>query len=186
MGLKVIQRSMNGLVLFEAQVFRDERGYFMESFRADQFEELGLPTQFVQDNHSCSAKNVIRGLHFQWNTPQGKLIRVTNGAAFVVEADLRKNSATFGKWKGFEISKENNHILWVPPGFANGFVALEEATEMQYKCTAVWNPKGENNIRWNDGTLNIDWGIDNPIVSERDSNALTFNQWIELPESNNF
>ncbi len=186
MGLKIIEKSMDGLLLFEPQVFQDERGYFMESFRAEDMKSFGVQAEFIQDNHSCSKKGVVRGMHFQWDKPQGKLIRVTRGEAQVVEVDLRKGSPHFGKYKSFIINSTNKHILWVPPGFANGFLALEDNTEMQYKCTAVWNPKGENNIKWNDNDLNIHWDIESPIVSERDTNALTFAEWTNLPESNNF
>lgn len=186
MGLNIIETSMDGLYLLEPQVFEDERGYFMESFRADQFKEYGFESDFLQDNHSCSKKGVVRGMHFQWDKPQGKLIRVTRGAAQVVEVDLRKGSPHFGNYKSFVLNETNKHILWVPPGFANGFVALEDNTEMQYKCTAVWNPDAENNIKWDDPTLDIKWHIQNPVVSERDSNALSFEQWISLPESDMF
>ncbi len=186
MGLKIIEQSFDGLILFEPQVFEDERGYFMESFRSDQFKEFGLPIDFQQDNHSKSAKGVIRGMHFQWDKPQGKLIRVTRGSAQVVEVDLRKKSPYFGQYKSFIISEHNKHILWVPPGFANGFVALEDNTEMQYKCTEVWNPEGENNIRWNDPQLAIKWNTQDPIISQRDEQALTFAEWQNLPASNEF
>jgi dTDP-4-dehydrorhamnose 3,5-epimerase len=186
MGLKIIDEALNGLKLIEPKIFQDRRGFFMESYNANDFEQLGLPTNFVQDNHSCSAKGVIRGMHFQWDKPQGKLIRVTSGSAFVVEIDLRKKSPSFGKWKSFELSAKNKHILWVPPGFANGFLALEDNTEMMYKCTAIWNPIGENNILWNDPDIKIDWNCDSPNVSERDKEALTFSQWCTMPESDAF
>lgn len=186
MGLKLISEHLNGLKVFEPQVYQDDRGFFMESYRADEFEKLGLPTNFVQDNHSRSMKDTLRGMHFQWEKPQGKLIRVTLGIAFVVEIDIRKNSTTFGKYFAIELSEQNKKILWVPPGFANGFLAKSDWVEMQYKCTAVWNPHGESSIRWNDPNININWGIDKPIISEKDKQAQTLELWSEKEESNNF
>lgn len=183
MGLKLISEHLNGLKVFQPNVFYDERGFFMESYRADEFEKLGLPTNFVQDNHSRSIKGTLRGMHFQWDKPQGKLIRVTLGTALVVEVDIRKNSTTFGKYFSIVLSEENKNILWVPPGFANGFLAKSDWVEMQYKCTAVWNPTGESNILWNDPEINIDWGIDKPILSEKDKQAQTLKQWKEKSES---
>ena len=186
MGLKLISEHLNGLKVFEPIVFQDARGFFMESYRADEFEELGLPTNFVQDNHSRSIKGTLRGMHFQWDKPQGKLIRVTIGSALVVEIDIRKNSATFGQYFSIELSDANKNVLWVPPGFANGFLAKSDWVEMQYKCTAIWNPFGESSIKWNDPDINIDWGIENPIISEKDKLAETLKQWSEKPESNSF
>ncbi len=186
MGLKLISENLNGLKVFEPKVFQDARGFFMESYRADEFESLGLPTNFLQDNHSRSIKGTLRGMHFQWDKPQGKLIRVTFGKALVVEVDIRKNSATFGKYFSIELSDYNKNILWVPPGFANGFLAKSDWVEMQYKCTAVWNPSGESNIRWDDSQINFDWGIDKPIMSEKDKQAQTLKQWSEKPESDYF
>ena len=173
-------------MLFEPDVFEDKRGFFMESYRADQFEQLSLPTDFVQDNHSRSSKGVLRGMHFQWEKPQGKLIRVTMGAAFVVEVDIRKNSPTLGKWFGIELSAENKKILWVPPGFANGFYTLSQWAEMQYKCTALWNKHGESSIRWNDPAIGIEWPGSDPIVSDKDKNAQLMDQWLASKDSDKF
>ncbi len=186
MGLKLIGEYLNGLMLFEPTVYGDNRGFFMETFRADELSGFGITDNFVQDNHSGSVKNTLRGMHFQWNKPQGKLIRVTRGQALVVEVDIRKESATFGKYKKLILSEENKNILWVPPGFANGFLTLSDWCEMQYKCTEVYNPSGEAGILWNDLQIAIDWACENPIVSEKDNNALTLKQWSEKIESNVF
>jgi dTDP-4-dehydrorhamnose 3,5-epimerase len=183
MGLKLISEYLNGLKLFETNVFGDERGFFMESWRADEFEELGLPTNFVQDNHSRSIKDTIRGMHFQWNQPQGKLIRVTLGEAMVVEIDIKHNSPTLGKFEKFLLSAENKRVLWVPAGFANGFITLSDWCELQYKCTALYNPQGESAIRWNDPAIGIDWGCRNPVISEKDKNAGNLQDWLNMPVS---
>lgn len=160
--------------------------FFMESFRGDEFGTMNLPENFIQDNHSGSVKNVLRGLHFQWEKPQGKLIRVTAGTAYVVEVDIRPGSPTLGKWFGIELSSQNRTVLWVPPGFANGFCALSEWVEMQYKCTAVWNKYGESSILWNDPAIGINWPVENPLLSEKDASAKTLEQWLNSPESVNF
>ncbi|MGA2296202.1 MAG: dTDP-4-dehydrorhamnose 3,5-epimerase [FCB group bacterium] len=186
MGLQIIREELNGLVLLQPKVFSDERGFFMETYKSDDFSKLGLPIEFAQDNHSRSKYGVLRGMHFQFNPPQGKLIRVTLGKAFVAEVDIRHNSPTLGKWIGFELSEENKQILWVPPGFANGFVALSEWVEMQYKCTALWNGAGESNILWNDPEIGIDWHIENPILSEKDRTAQTLKEWLKKEESKRF
>lgn len=178
MGLIKVSEHLNGVILFKPQVFEDERGFFMETWRSDQFVEWGLPTEFLQDNHSCSLKGVLRGMHFQFDPPMGKLIRVTSGSAFVVEIDIRHNSPTLGKWCGFHLSAENKQIIWAPAGFANGFLATSDYCEMQYKCTALWNKNGESAIRWNDPKIGINWNIDNPIISEKDKNALTLDEWL--------
>jgi len=186
MGLKKISEHLNGLILFEPKVFGDDRGFFMESFRADEFAELGLPVDFPQDNHSKSAAGVLRGLHFQWDKPLGKLIRVTAGKAFITEVDIRKNSPTLGQYFSCELSAENKRALWVPAGFANGFYSLEDGTEMQYKCTAVWNPQAESAILWNDPSIDINWPDSSAILSDKDAKAQTLAQWLEKDESEFF
>ncbi len=186
MGLRVIGNYLNGLVLFEPKVIEDERGFFMESFRADEFESMGLPCNFVQDNHSRSSRGVLRGLHFQYDKPQGKLIRVTLGLARVVEVDIRPGSPTLGKWQAFELSSDNRRVLWVPPGFANGFSTQSDQAEMQYKCTELWNPSGESNILWNDPAIGIDWQNSSPVISGRDSRAGTLAEWLGRAESRIF
>ena len=157
----------------------------METFRADKFRELGLPTEFVQDNHSRSAKGVLRGLHFQWDPPMGKLMRVTNGAAFLVAVDVRKGSPTLGKWTGMEVSAENKKQVWAPYGFARGFCALTDACEVQYKCTGIYNPQGEGGINLGDPEIGIQWPIhpERALLSERDRNAQTLAQWLASPLS---
>ncbi len=186
MGLILKEEYLDGLKVFEPKVFYDERGYFTESFRADEFQALGLPANFVQDNHSNSVKNVFRGLHFQWEEAQGKLIRVTRGAALFVELDIRYNSPHLGKHIKIELSEENKRVLWVPPGFANGFFSLADNTDVLYKCTAVWNGNAESSIRWNAPELNIELAIPNPLMSDKDKNAQTLSQWLERPESKLF
>lgn len=179
MALEIIGKYLNGLILFKPHVIEDERGFFMESFRASDLEKAGVHADFFQDNHSRSQKGVLRGMHFQWEPPQGKLIRVTRGEAFVAEVDIRRNSPSFGQWKGFKISEENKHILWVPPGFANGFQSLSENVEMQYKCTAYWNGKAEGSLLWNDSDIGIEWPLPDPIVSEKDSEGMPLKIWAE-------
>lgn len=186
MALKLIAEYLNGLLLFEPSVFSDKRGFFMETFRTDELAQYGITENFVQDNHSGSIKNTLRGMHFQWDKPQGKLIRVTRGEALVVEIDIRKKSGTLGKFQKIILSEDNKRILWVPSGFANGFLTLSDWCEMQYKCTAVYNPDGEAGILWNNEQVGIDWECENPVVSEKDRNALTLEQWLSKKESDNF
>ena len=183
MAIEIISEHLNGIKVIKPKVFTDERGFFMESFRADEFIKHGLPTNFVQDNHSRSARNVLRGMHFQWSPPQSKLIRVTIGSAYVVEIDVRLGSPTFGKWFAIELSAENKLQLWVPFGFANGFCGLSQWIEMQYKCTGIWNRACESNIRWSDPDVGIRWPVDNPILSDKDRTAQTLAQWISREES---
>ncbi|MGB6027225.1 MAG: dTDP-4-dehydrorhamnose 3,5-epimerase [Candidatus Sulfotelmatobacter sp.] len=174
------------VVVVIPEAFRDSRGFFSETFRADQFKALGLPTEFVQDNHSRSAKGVVRGLHFQWDPPMGKLMRVTAGSAFLVAVDIRKGSPTLGKWVGVEASAENRRQVWAPAGFARGFCALSDGTEIQYKCTGIYNNKAESAIRWNDPTIDIQWPLTEVTVSDKDRNAMTLAEWLQSPESDNF
>ncbi len=186
MQIKVESSHLNGINVIVPEVFGDDRGFFMETFRSDQFKELGLPDRFVQDNHSKSAKNVIRGLHFQWEPPMGKLMRVTYGEAFLVAVDIRKGSPTLGKWFGIEVSAENKKQVWAPSGFARGFCVLSDYAEIQYKCTGIYNNNAESGFLWNDPDIGIEWPIDNPILSDKDKKAQTFAQWLEKVESNNF
>lgn len=159
--------------------FDDDRGYFMEVYRQDQFAALGITDKpFVQDNHSRSTEGVIRGLHFQWDQPMAKLMRVTVGTALLVAVDIRRGSPTFGEWFGLEASAENKKQLWAPPNFARGFCVLSDIAEIQYKCTAIYNPKGEGAIRWNDPRINIEWPVENPVLSEKDSKAPTLEEWL--------
>jgi dTDP-4-dehydrorhamnose 3,5-epimerase len=158
-----------GLILVKPRIFNDDRGYFYESYNAGQFKNAGIPTEFVQDNQSLSSKNVLRGLHFQ-NPPygQGKLVRVVSGSVLDVVVDIRTPSPTFGQHIMVELSAANKLMLWIPPGFAHGFLSLEDQTIFLYKCTAPYNNESESGIIWNDTDLSIDWGITHPIVSGKD------------------
>lgn len=166
------------VVLIEPKVFGDERGFFFESFNQAQFEAaVGKPVQFVQDNHSRSVKNVLRGLHYQIQQPQGKLVRVVQGEVFDVAVDLRKSSATFGQWVGEILSAENKRQLWIPEGFAHGFVVMSETAEFLYKTTDYYAPTHERCILWSDATLQIEWPGDfPPIISTKDSQGKLFSQ----------
>jgi len=186
MQIKIESRRLGEVVVLVPEIFQDSRGFFSETFRADQFKSLGLPSEFVQDNHSCSAKGVVRGLHFQWDPPMGKLMRVTRGRAFLVAVDIRKGSATLGEWVGIEASAENRRSVWAPAGFARGFCALSDETEIQYKCTGIYNSKAESAIRWNDPAIGIRWPLTDVIVSEKDGNARTLAEWLSSPESDHF
>jgi dTDP-4-dehydrorhamnose 3,5-epimerase len=166
---------IEGLLIIVPDIFQDDRGIFLETFNRDIFEKNGLPIHFAQDNRSISKKHVLRGLHFQ-KPPhgQGKLVSVAQGAVLDVAVDLRKHSPTYGKWKSVLLSSDNKLMFWVPEGFAHGFVALEDDTIFQYKCTNVYQRESEGSIRWNDPDLNIDWGISTPILSEKDAGAPLF------------
>ena len=176
-------RQLGEVVVLASKAYRDDRGFFSETYRADQFAALGLPAAFVQDNHSFSRRGVIRGLHFQWDPPMGKLMRVTRGTAFLVAADIRKGSPTLGKWFGVEVSPESQKQVWAPAGFARGFCALSEEVEVQYKCTGIYNGQAEGAIRWDDPRLGIDWPVKNAHLSEKDRNAWSFEQWLANPNS---
>ena len=166
--MNFIKTEIDGVYIIEPKIFEDARGYFFESFSAREFEEKVCRTTFVQDNESKSKKGVLRGLHFQKTNPQGKLVRVIEGEVFDVAVALRKGSPTFGKWEGVILSAENKRQFYIPEGFAHGFVALEDNTIFNYKCTNVYNKESEGSILWNDPDINIDWNIDNPILSEKD------------------
>lgn len=176
--MKATPLAIPDVILFEPKVFGDERGFFFESFNQRQFEEaVGRPVQFVQDNHSRSVKNVLRGLHYQIRQPQGKLVRVVAGEVFDVAVDLRQCSPTFGQWVGARLSAENKHQLWVPEGFGHGFVVLSEASEFLYKTTDYYAPEHERCIAWNDPVLGIDWPIKGePSLSAKDSRGLLLHQ----------
>ena len=186
MGFRIESRHLGEIVVLATEVFEDERGFFMEAFRADQFKGLRLPHDFVQDNHSGSKKGVLRGLHFQFDPPMGKLMRVTYGSAFLVAVDIRKGSPTLGQWFGLEVSAENRKQVWAPAGFARGFCALSDFAEIQYKCTAIYNSKGESGIRWNDPALGIQWPVTDVVLSEKDRNAQSLAQWLASPNSEHF
>lgn len=186
MPFEIESSPLKDVVVIAGSVYADDRGYFMETYRQDQFEALGLPGTFVQDNHSRSKKGVVRGLHFQWSPPMGKLMRVTRGAAFLVAVDLRLGSPTLGKWVGVEATAENRRQVWAPATFARGFCALADDTEVQYKCTGTYNSKAESAIRWDDPAIGIEWPIKNVVISEKDRSAQTLAQWLASPNSQNF
>ena len=169
--MNIIATSIPDVLIIEPKVFGDERGFFFESFNSRQFNEaVGRDVQFVQDNHSRSAKNVLRGLHYQIQKPQGKLVRAVQGTVFDVAVDIRKSSPTFGQYVGVELSAENKRMLWVPEGFAHGFVVLSETAEFLYKTTDYWAQEFERSIAWDDSDIGIDWPIqDSPALSLKDS-----------------
>ena len=172
--MNTIPTNLNDCIVLEPIVHGDERGFFVESWNARTFEEMGLKIEFVQDNHSRSSRGVLRGLHFQVNVPQGKLVRVTRGSVFDAVVDLRRSSSTFGKWFGTELSEKNKRMLWVPPGFAHGFLVLSETADFQYKCTEYYSPSDDRGIRWNDPDVGIEWPITDgiePTLSEKDDAA---------------
>jgi dTDP-4-dehydrorhamnose 3,5-epimerase len=169
--MKVIQTAIPDLLIIEPKVFGDDRGFFFESFNRRRFAELiGRDLDFVQDNHSRSVKNVLRGLHYQIQHPQGKLVRVTQGAVLDIAVDIRNSSHTFKKHVALELSAENKRMLWIPEGFAHGFVVLSDSAEFLYKTTDYWFPEHERCIRWDDPTLAIDWGLQTaPALSPKDA-----------------
>ena len=175
-----------GAFVFTPNVFEDDRGFFMETYRRDVFAQAGFDTEFVQDNHSKSAKGVVRGLHFQWEPPMGKLMRVTAGSAFLVAVDIRKKSPSYGKWFGVEVSAQNKKQVYAPAGFARGFCTLADGTEVQYKCTGFYNKGAESGILWNDPKIGIKWPITDPSLSEKDIKAQTLEEWSKKPESDLF
>lgn len=172
MAFEFVDLQLTGPLLIKPKAFSDDRGFFMETFKASEFIIHGIPTSFIQDNHSQSNKNVIRGLHYQLNPKaQGKLLRVIRGRVFDVIVDIRKNSPTYGRCLSTELSEQNKHILWVPAGFAHGVAFLEDNTELLYKATEEYSKEHERSILWNDPALGIKWPVDNPILSEKDANA---------------
>lgn len=183
MNIRIESRHLGDIVVLVPEAFEDERGFFMETYRADQFKALGLPTDFVQDNHSRSRRGVLRGLHFQYDPPMGKLMRVTYGSAFLVAVDIRKGSPTLGQWFGLEVSAENRRQVWAPAGFARGMCALSDFAEVEYKCDSLYNKEGEGAIRWDDDSIGIRWPAADFIVSKRDQAALSLAQWLTSPES---
>ena len=178
MPYTVIPTKLPDVLILEPKVFGDARGFFFESFNARDFAQCtGLDVAFVQDNHSKSAQGVLRGLHYQIQHPQGKLVRVTSGEVFDVAVDMRKSSPTFGQWAGVVLSAENKRQLWVPPGFAHGFVVTSESAEFLYKTTDYWYPEFERSLLWNDPTVGIQWPIDGePLLAVKDKAAVTLDK----------
>lgn len=175
-NMKIIKTPIPGLLEIEPAIFGDDRGYFYESYNKDAFHQVGITADFVQDNQSLSSKGVLRGLHFQ-NPPhaQGKLVRVISGAVLDVALDIRVGSPTYGQHYSVELTDENKKMFWIPPGFAHGFLTLENDTIFAYKCTALYNKASEGAVLWNDPQLNINWNIDAPLVSAKDQEAPAFN-----------
>jgi dTDP-4-dehydrorhamnose 3,5-epimerase len=174
--LKYTPLNIPDIILIQPQLFGDHRGFFMETFRDDEFRENVADFTFVQDNHSKSTQGILRGLHYQIKKPQGKLVRVISGKVFDVAVDIRKSSPFFGKWTGITLSAENNRIFWIPPGFAHGFYVMSHEAEFIYKCTDYYAPDYERSIVWNDSSIAIDWPIINdsyPILSQKDEHGST-------------
>lgn len=174
--MEVVKTPIEGVLLIKPKVFGDNRGYFVETWQKKRYEEAGINFPFVQDNHSKSTKGILRGLHFQKNHPQGKLVMVSLGEVFDVAVDIRKDSPTFGRWFGAILSDKNQHQLWIPPGMAHGFVVLSDVAHFHYKCTDYYHPDDEGSIKWDDPEIGIDWPIDfEPLVSAKDGVAHSFN-----------
>jgi dTDP-4-dehydrorhamnose 3,5-epimerase len=171
LSMNVIQTKLEGAIIIEPKVFGDDRGFFMETYHCNRYKEAGIDLLFVQDNHSRSSAGVLRGLHFQKTKPQGKLVRVVRGEVFDVAVDIRKDSATFGRWEGVILSEENKRQFYVPPGFAHGFVTLSDIADFEYKCTDYYDPSDEGSIRWNDPDIGINWPVALPRLSEKDKIA---------------
>jgi dTDP-4-dehydrorhamnose 3,5-epimerase len=173
--VNVIATAIPGVLIIEPRVFGDDRGFFMETWNAAGFAAAGLDLTFVQDNHSRSQKGVLRGLHFQNPGPQGKLVRVANGAVFDVAVDLRRSSPTFGQWVGVELSAANKRMFWVPEGLAHGFLTLEPDTDFLYKCTAPYAPQSEHTLAWDDPAVGIEWPLDGtePVLSAKDAAGIS-------------
>ena len=177
--MKIIDTDITDVKIIEPAVFGDERGFFMETWQQKKFEELVCPRQFVQDNHSKSAKGILRGMHYQTENTQGKLVRVVSGEVFDVAVDMRQASPTFGKWVGVHLSAENKRQLWVPEGFAHGLYVVSDSAEFVYKCTDYYNPNAEHSLLWNDEVVGINWPLtDNkePLLSAKDKQGIPFKE----------
>ncbi|MEE9251269.1 MAG: dTDP-4-dehydrorhamnose 3,5-epimerase [Alphaproteobacteria bacterium] len=169
--MRFLETELDGVLIVEPELFRDDRGFFMETYHSGKFAAAGIAARFVQDNHSRSRRGTLRGLHYQEPDAQGKLVRAVRGRIYDVAVDIRRGSPQFGRWLGVELDEENNRQLWVPPGFAHGFCTLSEDSEVVYKCTAHHVPESERAVRWDDPELAIDWPVDHPILSPRDAAA---------------
>ncbi len=172
--MEVLTTSIEGVLLIKPKVFGDARGFFMESWQEKRYAEAGIDVPFVQDNHSCSSHGILRGLHFQKTKPQGKLVSVSLGAVFDVAVDIRKDSPTYGKWYGVELTQDNHWQLWVPPGLAHGFVVTSPTAHFNYKVTDFYDPHDEGTYAWNSPQLGIEWPVENPVLSEKDAKAQPF------------
>jgi dTDP-4-dehydrorhamnose 3,5-epimerase len=182
--VQLIPTPLNDVVILEPKVFGDERGFFLEVYNEATFKALGLPTRFMQDNHSGSRKGVLRGLHYQLKQPQGKLVRALRGSIFDVAVDLRQDSTQFGRWFGVVLSAENRRSLWIPPGFGHGFLVISDFAEVSYKATQLYAPAFERSILWNDPAISIDWPLDGePTLSEKDKAGLLLADAETYPDS---
>ena len=179
--MNVVKTPLDGVLVFEPKLFRDDRGHFAETFHHERYRAAGLTLPFVQDNWSRSRRGTLRGLHFQTPRPQGQLVRVTRGAVFDVAVDIRRSSPSFGKWFGLELSEENGKQLWIPPGFAHGFVALKDDTDFLYKCTEVYVPEADAGVLWNDPDIGIEWPLKDVLLSKKDAAAPKLRDSTKLP-----
>ena len=172
--MKVTESGIKGVFIIEPDVYEDDRGFFMETFHNERYRKLlGINLDFVQDNISRSSKNVLRGMHFQKNYPQGKIVKVSRGEILDVIVDLRKDSPTYGTWESFKLSEQNKFQVWIPPGFAHGFLVMSDSADFEYKCTEYYHPEDEHCLIWNDPEVAIDWPINDPILSEKDKRGLS-------------
>jgi dTDP-4-dehydrorhamnose 3,5-epimerase len=169
--MKRVETSLKDAVILEPAVFGDERGYFYESYNTEKYAALGIHAQFVQSNVSRSARGVLRGLHYQWPNPQGKLVSVLEGEVYDVAVDIRRGSPTFGQWAGVVLTAENKRHFWVPEGFAHGFCVLSDFATFVYQCTALYDREADASVRWNDESIGIDWPVSAPLLSEKDARA---------------
>lgn len=169
--MEIERTGIAGLMLLKPKIWGDNRGYFVETWQSSRYAAAGITLPFVQDNHSCSTQNILRGLHFQREHPQGKLVYVSLGSVFDVVVDIRQNSPTFGQWFGAELNAQNQHQMWVPPGMAHGFVVTSPTAHFHYKCTDYYHPEDEGTILWNDPAIGIDWPVTSPLLSAKDSAA---------------
>lgn len=174
--MKVVETRLQGALVIEPQVFGDARGFFYESYNEAKYREAGIDRRFVQSNVSRSARGVLRGLHYQWPNPQGKLVSVLEGEVFDVAVDIRRGSPTFGQWAGVMLTAENHRHFWIPEGFAHGFCVLSEYATFAYQCTALYDAKADAGIRWNDAAIGIDWPVTEPLLSDKDARAPLLNE----------
>jgi len=186
MPFAIERTDLDDVKIVVPKAMRDDRGFFMEVYRQDLFAELGLPDRFLQLNLSRSSRGVVRGLHFQWDPPMGKLMRVAQGRAFLVAVDIRVGSPTLGRWVGVEMSSEEPRQLWAPASFARGFCVLSDHAEIEYLTTGTYNKATESGVRWNDPAIGIEWPVANPILSAKDESAQSLGEWLARPESANF
>ena len=177
--MRLVPSTIPGVVVIEPDVHRDPRGFFLETYHADKYREVGIPGPFVQDNHSRSVRGTLRGLHLQIRRPQGKLVRVIEGEIFDVAVDVRRGSPTFGQWMGVTLSAENFRQCYLPPGFAHGFAVVSPIAQVEYKCTDIYDPKGELGVAWNDPAIGIEWPVADPLLSDRDTRHLPLSSLIE-------